>query len=85
MLPHQFKDNAPCQLGSSYGMRTMPLVPRQHNSSKRKGGNEKQEGQGAPNGGNRLQVSDIFISLKRQEETSDIFFLLHTNIKRGFS
>ena len=21
MLPHQFRDNAPCQLGSSYGMR----------------------------------------------------------------
>ena len=41
MLPHQFKDNAPCQLGSSYGMRTMPLFPRQHNSSKRKGGTER--------------------------------------------
>ena len=25
---------------------------------------------GSPNGGNRLQVSDIFISLKRQEETN---------------
>ena len=22
MLPHQFRDNAPCQLGSSYGTRT---------------------------------------------------------------
>ena len=40
MLPHQFRDNAPCQLGSSYEMRTMPLFPRQHNSSKRKGGDE---------------------------------------------
>ena len=40
MLPHQFRDNAPCQLGSSYGTRTMPLFPRQHNSPKRKGGNE---------------------------------------------
>ena len=28
----------------------------------------RQEGQGSPNGGNSLQVSDIFISLKRQEE-----------------
>ena len=30
----------------------------------------RHEGQGSPNGGNRLQVSDIFISLKRQEETN---------------
>ena len=30
----------------------------------------RQEGQGSPNGGNNLQVSDIFISLKRQEETN---------------
>ena len=31
----------------------------------------KQEGQGSPNGGNRLQVSDSFsLSLKRQEETN---------------
>ena len=30
----------------------------------------RQEGQGSPNGGNSLQVSDIFISLKRQEETN---------------
>ena len=27
-----------------------------------------QEGQRSPKGGNRLQVSDIFISFKRQEE-----------------
>ena len=27
MLPRQFRDNAPSQLGSSYGMRTMPLFP----------------------------------------------------------
>ena len=25
MLPHQFRHNAPCQLGSSYGTRTTPL------------------------------------------------------------
>ena len=25
MLPHQFRDNAPCQLGSSYGTRMTPL------------------------------------------------------------
>ena len=30
----------------------------------------RQEGQGSPNGGSSLQVSDIFISLKRQEETN---------------
>ena len=30
----------------------------------------RQEGQGNPNGGNSLQVSDIFISLKRQEKTN---------------
>ena len=30
----------------------------------------RQEGQGSPNGENSLQVSDIFISLKRQEETN---------------
>ena len=30
----------------------------------------RQEGQGSPNRGNSLQVSDIFISLKRQEETN---------------
>ena len=30
----------------------------------------RQEGQGSPNRGNKLQVSDIFISLKRQKETN---------------
>ena len=30
----------------------------------------RQEGQGSPNGGNSLQMSDIFISLKQQEETN---------------
>ena len=30
----------------------------------------RQEGQGSPNGRNSLHVSDIFISLKRQEETN---------------
>ena len=27
MLPHQFRDNSPSQLKSSYGMRMMPLFP----------------------------------------------------------
>ena len=46
----------------------------------------RQEGQGSPNGGNRLQVPDIFISLKQQEETNwRYFFLLYTNLKGGFS
>ena len=32
----------------------------------------RQEGEGSPNGGNRLEVSDIFyLSLKWQEETND--------------
>ena len=34
------------------------------------GEGNRQEGQGSPNGGNRLQVPDIFLSLKRQEETN---------------
>ena len=35
----------------------------------------RQEGQGSPNGGNRLQVSDIFyLSIKSQEETNLDFF-----------
>ena len=48
----------------------------------------RQEGQGSPNRGNRLQVSDIFISLKWQQETNGryfFFFLLYTNVKGGFS
>ena len=32
----------------------------------------------SPGGGNRLQVSDIFISLKWQEETNYFFSLLYT-------
>ena len=34
----------------------------------------RQEGQGSPNGGKRLQVPDIFISLKWQEEKPSICF-----------
>ena len=30
----------------------------------------RQEGQGSPNGGKRLQVPDIFLSLKQQEKTN---------------
>ena len=60
--------------------------PGPGNWSRWKWGGNRQEGQGSPNGGNSLQVSDIFISLKRQEEqTSNIFFLLYTNLKGGFS
>ena len=44
----------------------------------------RQEGQGSPNGGNSLQVSDIFISLKRQEETNVIFFPSLYKFKRRF-
>ena len=38
---HMPKANGYSELGSSYGTRTMPLFPRQHNSPKRKGGNER--------------------------------------------
>ena len=77
MLPHQFRDNAPCQLRSSYGMRTTPLFPRQHNSPKRKGGNERVTGRKARG----LQIEEIackcqtFLSLLsgRRKQTSNIF------------
>ena len=39
-MPCQFRDNAPSQLGSSSGTKMMPFFPRQHNSPKRKRGNE---------------------------------------------
>ena len=89
MLPHQFKDNAPRQLGSSYGTRMMPLFPRQHNSSKRKGGTERVTGRKARG----LQMEEIgckcqtVLSLLsgRSKQTSDTFFLLYTNLKGGFS
>ena len=89
MLPRQFRDNAPSQLGSSYGMKTMPLFPRQHNSPKRKGGNERVTGIKARG----LQMEEIgckcqtFLSLLsgRSKQTSDTFFLLYTNLKGGFS
>ena len=50
----------------------------------------RQKGQGSPNGGNRLQVSDFFfyLSIKWQEEINykcQIFFLLYTKLKGGFS
>ena len=46
----------------------------------------RQEGQGLPNRGNRLQVPDIFISHKWQDETNQQYvFLLYTNLKGGFS
>ena len=44
----------------------------------------RQEDQGSPNGGNSLQVSDIFISLKWQEETNMIFFSSLYKFKRRF-
>ena len=76
MLPHQFRDNAPCQLGSSYGTRTMPLFPRQHNSLKRKGGNKRITGRKARG----LQMEEIgckcqtfLISFKGQEETNQCY------------
>ena len=44
MLPHQCRDNTPCELGRSYGTRTTPLFTREHNSPKRKEGNERVTG-----------------------------------------
>ena len=58
-------------------MRTKPLFPRQHNSPKRKGGDERVPGRkarGSPNRGTMLQMPGIFISLKRQEETNQQYF-----------
>ena len=89
MLPHQFRDNAHFQLRSSYGTRTMPLFPRQHNSSKRKGGTERVTDRKARG----LQMEEIgckcqtVLSLLsgRSKQTSDTFFLLYTNLKGGFS
>ena len=48
----------------------------------------RQEGQGSSSGGNRLQMSDIFLSLSssRRKQTSVrffFFFVLYTNLKRG--
>ena len=46
----------------------------------------RREGQGSPNGGNSLQVSDILsLLIGRRKQNSDIFFLLYTNLKGGFS
>ena len=88
MSPLQFRDNAPSQLRSSYGTRS-PLFPRQHNSSKRKGGTERVTDRKARG----LQTEEIgckcqtFFSLlsSRRKQTSDIFSLLYTNLKGGFS
>ena len=38
MLSHQFRDNAPYQLGNSYGMKMMPLSPGNIIILKEKGG-----------------------------------------------
>ena len=76
MLPHQFRDNAPSQLGSSYGMKTTPLFPRQHNSPRRKGGEwegNSQEDQASPNGGNSLKVSFLSLLNRRRKQISNIF------------
>ena len=80
-MPHQFRDNTPCQLRSSYGMRMMPLFPRQHNSSKRKGGTERVTGRKVRG----LQMEEIgckyqtfFISLlsSRRKQTISVRILV---------
>ena len=76
MLPHQFTDNAPCQLGSSYGMRMIPFFPKQHNSPKRKGGDESvprqvdKESRG-PQGERGLEFS-------RRKKGQTFFLFLHS-------
>ena len=40
---------------------------------------------GSPNGGKRLQVPDIFISLKRQEETNQLCFFFSIQIQKEVS
>ena len=58
------------------------LEPAVH---KRRGEGNRRDGQGSPDGGNRLQVSDVFsLSLKWQEETNytcQPFSLLCTKLK----
>ena len=90
MLPHQFRDNAPCQLKSSYGTRTTPLFPRQHNSPKRKGGNERVTGRKARG----LQIEEIackcqtFFSLlsgrRKQTASVRLFSFSIQNLKVSF-
>ena len=54
--------------------RTLPSTAKQ--SSKEYWEGNRQESQGSPNRGNRLQVSDIFLSLLscRRKQTSGIYF-----------
>ena len=87
MLPHQFRDNAPCQLGSSYGLRMTPLFPRQHHSPKIKGGNERVTGRKTRG----LQTQEIackcqtFLSLLRgMRKKLAIFFASLYKFKRRF-
>ena len=64
MLPHKFRDNAPCQLRSSYGTRMSPLSLSNIILLKRKGGNERVTGRKTrgpqATGGNKLQVAKVF-------------------------
>ena len=84
MLPHQFRDNALCQLRNSYKTKMMPLFPRQHNSPKRKGGNERVTGRKARG----LQTEEIDCNLSllssKRKQTSDMFFPSLYKFKRRF-
>ena len=77
MLPHQFRDNAPCQLRSSYGTRMTPLFHRQHSSPKRKEGNERVTGRKARSlkKEERAYKCQTFLSLLsgRGKQTNNIF------------
>ena len=87
MLPLQLRDNAPSQLRSSYGTKMMPLSPRQHNSPKRKEGNERITGSKARG----LQTEEMackgqtFLSLlSGRRKKRAIFFPSLYKFKRRF-
>ena len=78
MLPYRFRDDAPYQLRKQLQNENDASFPRQHNSPKRKGGNERVTGIKARG----LQMEEIgckcqtFFSLLsgRRKQTSNIFF-----------
>ena len=78
MLLHQFRDDAPCQLGSSYGMNegsSLSLGNIILLKEKRGGGNERVTGRKARGpqvaGGKKLRVAGLFsFSNPKLEEAS---------------
>ena len=77
MLPHQFRDNAPCQLGSSYGMNEGSSLSLGNIIllKEKGGGNERVTGRKARGpqvtGGKKLRVAGLFsFSSPKLEEAS---------------